>query len=145
MYIIIMLKTSAFQWCITQWYTPCIRTAPAHFIYSILVAMITHNFPSKWLPWQPKSCDMSTIFLLIRILNTVKIGLKLMKLQWEVALLGNIISNFSRFYLNVLVNHKSEASALSSSARFLCVSTLISLTDLSIMPWILAGFENNID
>ena len=55
----------------------------------------TDNFRTKGFPWQPKSCDMLTISLLSRMLNMVTIGLKLKKLQSEVALFQNIISNFT--------------------------------------------------
>ena len=64
--------------------------------------MVTHNFPPKWLLWQPKLCDISTISLLTQILNMVKIGFTPMKLQSEV-LIRNTISNFTSFYLNTPV------------------------------------------
>ena len=41
--------------------------------------------------------------ILTGMLNMVKIGLKLTKLQSEVALFGNVISNFTWFYLNTPV------------------------------------------
>ena len=62
-----------------------------------LVTMVTHNFPTKWVPWQPQSCDMLTISVFIKILNTgmVNIGTKVTKLESEVALFRNIVSNFT--------------------------------------------------
>ena len=53
--------------------------------------METHKFPTKWFPWQPKLCDTWAISLLTRILNIVKIGLKLTK-ESQVALFRNIFS-----------------------------------------------------
>ena len=47
----------------------------------ILVAMVTHIFPTKWFPWQPESFDLSTIHLLTQMPNMEKVGLKLAKLQ----------------------------------------------------------------
>ena len=47
----------------------------------IVVTMVTHIFPPKWFSWQPKSCELSMISLLIRIPNMVKIGIELAKLQ----------------------------------------------------------------
>ena len=47
----------------------------------ILVTMVTHIFPPKLFPCQPKSCYLSTISLLTTMLNMVKIGHKLAKLQ----------------------------------------------------------------
>ena len=61
--------------------------------------MVTHNFLPKWFPWQTKSCDILTLLLLTRILNMVKIGLKLLKLQSEVALFRNISLILSVFTL----------------------------------------------
>ena len=60
----------------------------------ILVTKVTHNFPLKWFPWQPKSCGMLTISLLARMLRTcmVNIGLKLTTLPSEVALFSNIFT-----------------------------------------------------
>ena len=65
--------------------------------------MVAPNFQSKWCPWQLKLCYISAISLLARILNMVKIGLKLMKLHLEVAVFMNFISNFTLFYLNTPV------------------------------------------
>ena len=45
--------------------------------------LLTHNFPLKWFPWRPKSCNMSTISVLTSIPSEVKIGLKLTKLQLD--------------------------------------------------------------
>ena len=41
-----------------------IYSAPdGHFnIISNLVTMVRHNFLPKWFPWQPISCNMSTVF-----------------------------------------------------------------------------------
>ena len=50
-------------------------------------------FPPKWFLWQQKSYDMSTIPLLTRKRNIVNVGLKLMKLQSEDSLCGNLSSN----------------------------------------------------
>ena len=63
--------------------------------------MVIHNLPQKCFLWKPKSCNMLTISLLTIILNIVKIGLKLTKLQSEVALFGNIISDCAWFYNNI--------------------------------------------
>ena len=63
----------------------------------ILVTMVTHIFPPKWFPWQPKSCDLSMISLLTRMPNMVKIGLKLAKLQ-----LQNIVCKNSMKHLKQL-------------------------------------------
>ena len=57
-----------------------------------LVTMVTHNFLTKWFPWQSMSYDMSTISFLASIRNMGKVGLKLTKLQPEVSLFRNIVS-----------------------------------------------------
>ena len=104
-YITRVLKTSSFPCCITQWCTPCIKTAPAHLIiwYSILVTMVTHNFLPKWFSWQLKSCGMSTITLLTRMVYMVTVGLKMTKLQSEMLLYSGILSailpDFTSTYL----------------------------------------------
>ena len=55
--------------------------------------MMTHNCLPKWFPWDPiNACDMSSVSLLAQIRNMVNIGLKLMKLQWEVAFFSNIFT-----------------------------------------------------
>ena len=66
-----------------------------------MVTIVTHHFLPKCFPWQPKSCDMSTISLWTGMRNMVKI--KLTKLKWVVALFHNISSNFIWFYLNTPV------------------------------------------
>ena len=64
--------------------------------------MVTY-FPTTWLPWQLKSCDMSTISLLTRMLNVMKIGLTLTKLQSQVTLFWNIITNFTLTHMHIYI------------------------------------------
>ena len=58
----------------------------------IFITIATHYFPLKWSPWQPKSCDISIISVVASIPSVATIGLKLTKLQSEVALFSDIFS-----------------------------------------------------
>ena len=103
-----MLKTSAFQWYITQYCKPCMRTAPAQLIIYYFGNYGNTLFPARMVSMATKSCDMSTISLLTRMLNMVKFGLKLTKLQSEVCLFRNIISNCTWLCLNTPVQLASN-------------------------------------
>ena len=61
--------------------------------------MVTHNFSQKLFPWQLESCEMSTVSALASIPSVAEIGLKLTKIQSEVALFSNIFSK------NVILPH----------------------------------------